>query len=455
MAIETRHFIRSRILVNVDIFSRDRMNLTAEKNWTIANIYAEVCDCLGIPESRLFGLARQSDYGFVFLDPEARISSLDRKPAVRHISLIFSHNKQKYSVSKTAAIPNGGGEAILLFLRVHFYVPNHCLRGRVVRHLYYEQLKLNSQNYGLTCSDEVYFQLAAFSIKIYLLARRHSSERTTPTTFNESNLKLNDHFPSFMIESYGSGYLYASIPNLLGPLEGQGRETLEWRFIRLASDPSSNFNLHLYPVSLLDISHSPAATSSSTTITVLSSPLLPVSRLRRSHSGRSSILPPSGKGTFWLGIGPNGFEFHEEEESKRIAYHNSLPWVKIDKLSRKHASFIIHLTSGRKLTFFSASSLEAQHLFTLSSHLHKHQTVAHLASQQSARQLEQQDRLQYNEAYIYSAGEVVTMRRVHAAPDTQARERMLMGTSESPLFPQLSSLNHKDGQDERTQSVYI
>lgn len=115
-----------------------------------------------------------------------------------------------------------------------------------------------------------------------------------------------------MIENYGSDYLYASIPNLLGPLQGQGRETLEWRFIRLASDPSSNFNLHLYPVTLLDISHSPAATSSSsTTVSVLGSPLLPVSRLRRSHSGRSSILPPSGKGTFWLGIGPNGFEFHE------------------------------------------------------------------------------------------------------------------------------------------------
>lgn len=95
MAFETRHFIRSRILVNVDLFNRDRMNLTVEKTWTIADIYTEVCDYLGIPESKLFGLARQSgkavlvfwfsDCGFVFLDPEMRISSLCRKPTVRHM----------------------------------------------------------------------------------------------------------------------------------------------------------------------------------------------------------------------------------------------------------------------------------------------------------------------------------------------------------------------------------
>ncbi|VDK40765.1 unnamed protein product [Taenia asiatica] len=446
MAFETRHFIRSRILVNVDLFNRDRMNLTVEKNWTLANIYTEVCDYLGIPESK------NADINIMQETYRQAHGLLLRTVK----SLIFAHNKHKYSLSKAAALSNGEEDVILIFLRVRFYVPNHCLRGRVVRHLYYEQLKLNSQNYGLTCSDEVYFQLAAFSIKMSLLAMRYSSGRASPTTFNESNLKLCDHFPSFMIESYGSDYLYASIPNLLGPLQGQGRETLEWRFIRLASDPSSNFNLHLYPVTLLDASHSPVATSSSsTTVSVLGSPLLPVSRLRRSHSGRSSILPPSGKGTFWLGIGPNGFEFHEEEENRRIAYHSSLPWIKIDKLSRKHASFIIHLTSGRKLTFFSTSSQEAQHLFTLSSHLHEHQTVAHLASQQSARQLEQQDRLQYNEAYVYSAGEVVTMRRVHAAPDGQARERMLMETAEPSLFPQISSSNPKDGQDEQSQSVYI
>lgn len=59
MAAETRHFIRNRILVSVDLFGRDRLNLTAEKNWSIANIYTEVCDYLAIPESRLFGFAKK------------------------------------------------------------------------------------------------------------------------------------------------------------------------------------------------------------------------------------------------------------------------------------------------------------------------------------------------------------------------------------------------------------
>lgn len=60
MAVETRHHIRSRILISVDLFNRSRMNLTAEKNWTISNIYTEVCDYLGIPESKIFGFAKKS-----------------------------------------------------------------------------------------------------------------------------------------------------------------------------------------------------------------------------------------------------------------------------------------------------------------------------------------------------------------------------------------------------------
>lgn len=59
MAIETRHYIRNRIPVCVDLFGRDRLNLTAERNWTIANIYTEVCDYLAIPESRIFGFAKK------------------------------------------------------------------------------------------------------------------------------------------------------------------------------------------------------------------------------------------------------------------------------------------------------------------------------------------------------------------------------------------------------------
>lgn len=113
-----------------------------------------------------------------------------------------------------------------------------------------------------------------------------------------------------MIDNYGSDYLYDSIPSLLAPLRGQSRESVEWRFVRLASDPSSDFNLHLYPVTLSDPSHvnSAAANLVPSSTYLLSSP---VTRIRRSHSGRSSLLKTSGKGTFWLGIGPSGFEFHE------------------------------------------------------------------------------------------------------------------------------------------------
>uniref|UniRef100_A0A5K3FKW5 FERM domain-containing protein n=1 Tax=Mesocestoides corti TaxID=53468 RepID=A0A5K3FKW5_MESCO len=262
----------------------------------------------------------------MFLDPDVRLSTFEKKNFPTRLSFINSHSKHKYSVAKAASISeNGVDEPLLFYFRVRFYVPNHCLRGRLVRHLYYEQLKLNSQTYRLLCSDEVYFQLAAFSIKMDLLAKRPSDYK-----FDESNFKLNNYFPRSMIDSYGKDYLYANIPNLIAPLSGQVREILQWRFIRLASESSSNFNLHLYRVSPLDVS------TSSFRLTVSVSTLKHSSRLRRSHSGRSSLILPSGKGSFWLGIGPNGFEFHEEDDGKRIAHVSSLPWNKIYKISHKH-----------------------------------------------------------------------------------------------------------------------
>ncbi|VDO05885.1 unnamed protein product [Rodentolepis nana] len=311
MANETRHYIQNRILVSVDLFGRDRLNLTAEKNWTISNIYTEVCDYLAIPESRLFGLAKKLDYGFVFLDSETRLSALEKKSPSRHMGFFLPHNRNKYSLNKATELSaNGGAGIILIHLRVRYYIPNHCLRGRVVRHLYYEQLRLNVLNYGLLCSDDIYFQLAAFSIKLHLLNRRTSLCYKSKHKFNADNIKLSDHFPQFMIDNYGSDYLYDNISNLLAPLKSQSRESVEWRFIRLASEPSSNFNLHLYCVSLSNPSHvnNTVSNASPSSTSLLSSP---VTRIRRSYSSRSSILKTSGKGTFWLGIGPNGFEFHE------------------------------------------------------------------------------------------------------------------------------------------------
>ncbi|VDL15710.1 unnamed protein product [Hymenolepis diminuta] len=390
MAIEARHYIRNRILISVDLFGHDRLNLTAEKNWTIANIYTEVCDYLAIPESRLFGLAKKLDYGFVFLNPEIRLSALEKKSPSRHMSFFLPRNKNKYSLSKASELAeNAGAGVILIYLRVRYYVPNQCLRGRVVRHLYYEQLQLNVLNYGLLCSDEIYFQLAAFSIKLYLLTRRNSKCYKSKLEVDGNNVKLSDHFPQFMIDNYGSDYLYDNIPSLLAPLKGQGRESVEWRFIRLASEQSSDFNLHLYPVSLSDLSHlnnSVSNTTSSTT-SLLSSP---INLIRRSHSGRSSILKTSGKGTFWLGIGPNGFEFHEE------------------------------------------------------------------------------NRLQYNESYVYSEGEVVAGDRLHGNPDVTKGDKLLVETSESPLFPRIAVSPSRDASDsgvvrdeelsqkqEHRQSAYI
>ncbi|KAM7540210.1 hypothetical protein Aperf_G00000025320 [Anoplocephala perfoliata] len=442
MAIETRHYIRNRILVSVDLFGRDRLNLTAEKNWTIANIYTEVCDYIAIPESRIFGFAKK-------LNPETRLSALEKKSPTRHMSFLLPQNKTRYSLSKaTELAENGGAGVILLYLRVRFYIPNQCLRGRVVRHLYYEQLKLNVLSYDLLCSDEIYFQLAAFSIKLRLLMQRNSKPHKLKNELNEDNLKLSDHFPQSMIENYGSDYLYDNIPRLLAPLRGQSRESVEWRFIRLASDPSSDFNLHLYPVTLSDPSHYPPPPPFSVLLSpVFNAPTVIAQAsskpLEEGHSGWE--LAPMAS-NFMRQV---GLFFHSDTEitlsPRKPCVVNFRILSGIDAFICAfrstsvlfvfilvHSSLIIHLSSGRKLTFYTGSPQEAQHLFTLSSQLHEYQTVAHLSSQQSARQLEQQDRLQYNEAYIYSVGEVVTNSRIHGNPDAPRGGKSVVETGESP-----------------------
>ncbi len=65
MAVETRTFIRTRIPVIVELLTGERVNLTAERNWTFSNIYSETCDYLGIAESKLFGLASKTGMGTI------------------------------------------------------------------------------------------------------------------------------------------------------------------------------------------------------------------------------------------------------------------------------------------------------------------------------------------------------------------------------------------------------
>ena len=69
-----------------------------------------------------------------------------------------------------------------------------------MRHLYYEQLKLNVLSYRLFCSDEVYFQLAAISIKIALITKKYVKLARNKAEFNENNLNLHDHFPQSVSE---------------------------------------------------------------------------------------------------------------------------------------------------------------------------------------------------------------------------------------------------------------
>ncbi len=65
------------------------------------------------------------------------------------------------------------------------------------------------------------------------------------------------------------------------------------------------------------------------------------------------------------------------------------------------------------------------------------------------------DRRQYNEAYIYSDGEVVTVTRVHGAPDGKDGKKLFIENAESPHFPQLSYANNSGKNSDKRLSAYI
>ena len=65
------------------------------------------------------------------------------------------------------------------------------------------------------------------------------------------------------------------------------------------------------------------------------------------------------------------------------------------------------------------------------------------------------DRRQYNEAYVYSAGEVVTKNRVHGFPDSKEKSKILVETVESPMFPRILTVNDYANRVRRRESAYI
>ncbi|VDK75699.1 unnamed protein product [Dibothriocephalus latus] len=414
--IESRNFVRSKFPIVVHLLNSEILNLTAEKTSTVADVFSDVCTYLDLYDTDIFGLAQKTDNGMLFLNPASRISSLctleKTTSLVRKLSLLRSSRKSlPLSTVNGHSLP-GADNCPVFYFRVRFYIPNHCLHGRKVRHLYYEQIKHNVLHYGLLCSEDVYFQLAAYALQTALdadvLEALHEG-----LPLDEDVLDLSHFFPFWLIDAYGADYLIQSIPTLIRKLADIPRDALEFRYIRLASEASSNFNLHLYQVSPLypaSVEHGRPQSQR------------PV--LRRSFSRCSHSNVSSGCGSFWLGISPYGLEFHE----------NNCLLVHTGDVGRSQDQAVVR----GKLTFCTPSSVVAERVFTLGSQMHSYQTTARLCSLQSAQQLEQDERRQYNETYIYSDGEVITSTRIHGTPDAGNVRRLLTDDYESPNFPVVS-----------------
>ncbi|VDL91330.1 unnamed protein product [Schistocephalus solidus] len=340
--------------------------------------------------------------GSITIGPKSRLTSHVSRFGIVPLeakSLLRSSRKlQSFATINGHSLPVSD-DCPVFYFRVRFYIPNHCLHGRKVRHLYYQQIKHNVLHYGLLCSDDVYFQLAAYALQAALdaevLEALHGG-----LPLEEGVVNLSHFFPlwaSFcgfsFFRSLAVFYVLTGHDNLCSLMQ------LEDHF---PSDVSP-----LYPT---PVDH------------VRSESQRPV--LRRSFSRCSHSNISSGCGSFWLGISPYGLEFHE----------NNCLLVQTGEVARNQGQAVVR----GKLTFYTPSLLVAERLFMLGSQMHSYQTTARLCSLQSAQQLEQDERRQYNETYIYSDGEVVTSTRIHGVPDAENGQKLLSDDYESPNFPEIS-----------------
>ena len=67
---------------------------------------------------------------------------------------------------KTNNIPHDNDTPVIYF-RIKSYVHSHCLRDRMTKMLYFQQLMRNVLEYKLQCADEIYLQLGAYAIQAF------------------------------------------------------------------------------------------------------------------------------------------------------------------------------------------------------------------------------------------------------------------------------------------------
>ncbi|KAF8571707.1 hypothetical protein P879_00506 [Paragonimus westermani] len=358
---------KNELRIKVILLTYEHLILSYRKESTVEDVFHEVCNALELEERDLFGLAVLSAENYLFLDPRERLKKIN----FSYLSLMKAckrNGNPLRSNSAEACLPGKDSVSITLtteeypvvYFRVRFYIPIHCLRDRSTQHIYYEQLRTNVLEYGLYCDLQSYLHLGGFALQA-----EYGNAPSNVVTISESDKSFVPNYfdpgaiyPQRLIQEYGVENLLRWTLKEHVALRNMVACTAEFAFIRSASKHTSDFNLHLQS--------------------------LP--RMNRSHF------------SVCLGVSPEGISLYRQPKDAWIWYTNTIRWSEIDHLSHKDNIFLVHMNEKRVVRkFYLNHSLTAKHLFAMVGHMHQYQATAELSARHAAGLLEQIERGPYEE----------------------------------------------------------
>ncbi|TPP63795.1 Tyrosine-protein phosphatase non-receptor type 13 [Fasciola gigantica] len=362
--------VDNKFRIRIILPNREHLVVSCRNSSRVEDIFHEACEILDISDRELFGISVSSEESYLFLDPGEKLSKIDfelltltgrpRWPC-GGLRRSLLHSFRSYPNPKPQ--PAIKSDEPVVYFRVRFYVPIHCLRDQSTKFAYYNQLRTNVLEYNLFCPVELYVQLAALGLQ--------ADTGNAPNICTHSIKQGNESLPVyFNVSAYYPPKILAEVD-----LSELVRMTMKWHlalhnmvsqvaifwYIRIASKKNSNFNMHLY-------------------------------NLPRLRQPRFAV---------WLGVTPDGLRIHQQEKDEWIRPTVPIRWSQVHHFEYKNRSLFVFLQNNQGVRHFPLRhSITASHLFSLICSMHFFQATAELCAPHAAGLLDKIENGTYEERYL-------------------------------------------------------
>ncbi|XP_022253578.1 protein expanded-like isoform X2 [Limulus polyphemus] len=327
------------------LLTKQRLYILVDVSSKGQDLLAEVCNYLGLNETKLFGLAMLSNGEYIFIDQNIKLAKYAPK----------GWRNQAGSGVDATGVPY-----LTLYLLVQFYVDSHLLiSDKIARHHYYLQLRENVIKYRHSLSDDRAFILAAYALQAdvgNLNKGKHHGKYFEPSVY----------FPSWILERLGEKYIIQHLPKMHQDNWGLSKTEAQAYYIKEASDTKAAHNMHLF-----------------------------------------SVKRKKGKlfDDVWLGICCNGIEIYEENLGITKRRLSSFSWPGITKLHFDKKKFEIIMPGqhkSRKFIYYGNSEEVTKNILFLCKLNHQFSMVIQPKLQEMKKLKLDGEEKNYRESYIYS-----------------------------------------------------